>query len=314
MSTFWKKVLISLFGLVIISIFVGRVFEETVQEGMPFTPMIVSMANQAQTVATDATQIGMQVIKSISDKIGIALGVSQRGANAAQELARDTAISSRESGERAGYATAAGADRRGNSVLNETTKNIHAGMDTAQKTSIFTLGQLKDTLRTLRLYFIITTILGVAILLGKYVGEVIGWFFNAIKCGFIYLSKFNSCALWYLLDIISWFIYWICYFIPWGFLDLFFMSWISEIDEEAEPLYFRRNVWNPLMDLLDEFDCAFYEIFGFYIIHFKENVKDKCFNCDMVKFPNTPDLSNREGIRDAYNEYGAGLFGGILRA
>ena len=68
------------------------------------------------------------------------------------------------------------------------------------------------------------------------------------------------------------------------------------------------------MDLLDEFDCAFYEIFGFYIIHFKENVKDKCFNCPMVKFPNTPDLSNRQGIRDAYNEYGAGLIGGIFRA
>jgi len=314
MSTFWKKVLISLFGLVIISIFVGRVFEETVQEGV--TPLPVTMANQAVIVAADATQIGLQSAEMVTDAVTFGAETSLATANAAQEAAQRATIATAATGQRGAIAATETAQNTTNFVADELTKNLHAGMDTAQKSSIFTLGQLKDTLRTLMWRTIMITILGVAILLGKYVFFVIGWFFNAIKCGFIYLSKFNSCALWYLLDIISWFIYWICYFIPWGFLDLFFMSWISEIDEDDDikPWYFWRNVWKPLMDLLDEFDCAFYEIFGFYIIHFKENVKDKCFNCDMVKFPNTPDLSNREGIRDAYNEYGAGLIGGIFRA
>jgi len=309
MSTFWKKVLISLFGLVIISIFVGRVFEETVQEGV--TPLPVTMANQAVNVVADATQIGLQSAEMVTDAVTFGAETSLETANAAQELARDVTLAGQEAARDATLATAAAADRRGNSVLNETTKNIHAGMDTAQKTSIFTLGQLKDTLRTLMWRTIMITILGVAILLGKYVFFVIGWFFNAIKCGFIYLSKFNSCALWYLLDIISWFIY---YFYVFWFWLLDQILFIIDGSGKNNPNLMQNIFVKPLMDLLDEFDCAFYEIFGFYIIHFKENVKDKCFNCDMVKFPNTPDLSNREGIRDAYNEYGAGLFGGIFRA
>lgn len=312
MSTFWKKVLISLFGLVIISIFVGRVFEETVQEGIGDES--VNYADAARSALADGVEMGFDIAEVARDAVTFGAETSLETTNAAQEAARDVTIATQEAARDAAIATAAAANRQGNLVVGETGDAIQAGMDTAQKSTYFTLGQLKDTLRTLMWRTIMITILGVAILLGKYVGLVIWWFANATWCGITYLSKFNSCALWYLLDIISWFIYWICYFIPWGFLDLFFMSWISEIDEEAEPWYFWKNVWKPLMDLLDEFDCAFYEIFGFYIIHFKENVKDKCFNCPMVKFPKTPDLSNREGIRDAYNEYGAGLIGGIFRA
>lgn len=306
MSTFWKKVLISLFGLVIISIFVGRVFEETVQEGLVMMPQFM-LKNVTDKAAQISTKI-WQIITSIQSKIAVALGVSQRGAIATAAGAQRGAIATAAGGQRGVIATAAATDRRVNSALNETTKNIHAATDTAQKTAISIQAQLFARLRELRLYFIITIILGVAILLGKYVFLVIGWFFNAIKCGFIYLSKFNSCALWYLLDIISWFIY-LCYCFPFWLLDQLLR--LAQVDD---PNLMQNIFVKPLMDLLDEFDCAFYEIFGFYIIHFKENVKDKCFNCPMVKFPNTPDLSNRQGIRDAYNEYGAGWFGGILRA
>jgi hypothetical protein len=314
MSTFWKKVLISLFGLVIISIFVGRVFEETVQEGMPFTPMVVSMANQVQNVAADTIKTIMGIKRSITAKIYAAVGVSQRGAIATAAGAQRGAIATQEAARDTTLATAAATNRQGNFVAGETGDAIQASTSTAHKTAISIQAQLLARLRELRLFFIITTILGVAILLGKYVGLVIGWFFNAIKCGFIYLSKFNSCALWYLLDIISWFIYYFYVFWFWLLDQILFI--IDGIDGSSKnnPNFMQNIFVNPLMDLLDDFDCAFYEIFGFYIIHFKENVKDKCFNCPMVKFPNTPDLSNREGIRDAYNEYGAGLFGGILRA
>ena len=150
------------------------------------------------------------------------------------------------------------------------------------------------------------TIIGMLIILGVYVWNVMMWFVNSTICFFRFMSLFNSCALWYLLDIISWFIYYIFYFIPWGFLDLFFMSWISEVNDDTEKWFFYYNVWEPLMQVLDDFDCLFYEIFGFYIIHFKRNVKDKCFVCEMPKFPPFPNLFDKNGIKKAYNEYGLG--------
>ena len=51
MSTFWKKLLISILGLVIISIFVCRVFEETDKEGM--TPFPFSLTEAARSAAAD---------------------------------------------------------------------------------------------------------------------------------------------------------------------------------------------------------------------------------------------------------------------
>ena len=54
MSTFWKKLLISILGLVIISIFVCRVFEETVQEGFP--DVAVNIANAARSAAADTKE------------------------------------------------------------------------------------------------------------------------------------------------------------------------------------------------------------------------------------------------------------------
>ena len=306
MSTFWKKVLISLFGLVIISIFVCRVFEETVQEGMPdVVPNIVD-------AGLNRTEAGIDLafdIAATGQRATIAgAATGQRATIAGQQAARDIAIAGQESGERAGYAAAAAANRQGNFVAGETGDAIQFGADTAQKGSYFALGQMWDTLRTLKWFFIMTTILGVLILIGKYVGLVIVWFFSAIKCGFIYLSKFNSCFFWYLLDIISWIIY-LFYCFPFWLLDQLFSRNIGD-----DPNLIQNIFVNPLMDLLDDIDCAFYEIFGFYIIHFKENVKDRCFDCKMPDFPPPPDLTNREGIKKAYNEYGAGLIGGIFRA
>ena len=306
MSTFWKKVLISLFGLVIISIFVGRVFEETVQEGIGDES--VNYADAARSALADGVEMGFDIAEVARDAVTFGAETSLETTIATQEATRDAVIATQEATRDAALATAAAANRQGNLVVGETGDVIQAGMDTAQKSTYFTLGQLKDTLRTLMWRTIMITILGVAILLGKYVGLVIWWFANATWCGITYLSKFNSCALWYLLDIISWFIY-LIYCFPFWFLDQVISRNIGD-----DPNLIQNIFVNPLMDLLDEFDCAFYEIFGFYIIHFKENVKDKCFNCPMVKFPKTPDLSNREGIRDAYNEYGAGLIGGIFRA
>ena len=67
MSTFWKKLLISILGLVIISIFVCRVFEETVQEGFP--DVAVNIANAARSAAADTTELIMGITRSITAKI-----------------------------------------------------------------------------------------------------------------------------------------------------------------------------------------------------------------------------------------------------
>ena len=67
MSTFWKKLLISILGLVIISIFVCRIFEETVQEGFVMQPQFL-LKQATDTAAQISTKI-WQLVTSVKDAL-----------------------------------------------------------------------------------------------------------------------------------------------------------------------------------------------------------------------------------------------------
>jgi hypothetical protein len=300
MSTFWKKLLISILGLVIISIFVCRVFEETVQEGFP--DVVVNIANAARSAAADTTELIMGITRSITAKIQAIAASADRKVISA----RDNLIASLRYAKRT--AMNVGRDIRNRAIdasaraWQSAQRNFLFTASTGQRIGLFTKQGLLNIYNWMKLL----SIIGMLIILGGYLWNVMMWFVNSTICFFRFMSLFNSCALWYFLDIISWFIYYILYFIPWGIMDLFFMSWISEVNDDIEKWFFYYNVWEPLMQVLDDFDCLFYEIFGFYIIHFKRNVKDKCFVCEMPKFPPFPNLFDKNGIKKAYNEYGLG--------
>ena len=300
MSTFWKKLLISILGLVIISIFVCRIFEETVQEGFVMQPQFL-LKQATDTAAQISTKI-WQLVTSVKDALTAAGASAQRKTISAKDnilASLRAATTNARNAMRDIRHRAIDASARAWQSLQ---RNLLFTASTGQRIGLFTKQGVLNIYNWMKLL----SIIGMLIILGGYLWNVMMWFVNSTICFFRFMSLFNSCALWYFLDIISWFIYYILYFIPWGIMDLFFMSWISEVNDDTEKWFFYYNVWEPLMQVLDDFDCLFYEIFGFYIIHFKRNVKDKCFVCEMPKFPPFPNLFDKNGIKKAYNEYGLG--------
>ena len=95
MSTFWKKLLISILGLVIISIFVCRVFEETDKEGM--TPFPFSLTEAARSTASDIASKVWQLVTSAKDALTAAGASAQRKTIAVGQSIQDKAIAAKQS-------------------------------------------------------------------------------------------------------------------------------------------------------------------------------------------------------------------------
>tara|TARA_B100001173_G_scaffold309393_1_gene321610 strand:+ start:4856 stop:5770 length:915 start_codon:yes stop_codon:yes gene_type:complete len=297
MSTFWKKLLISILGLVIISIFVCRIFEETVQEGFP--DVVVNIANAAANRVAQLTGFIQRITASIKQGLISAKDTIQRKAIEARRRLETRIRNARNQAiDRAARAAKEMRDRARSAYAN-IQRNYLFGMGTAQRVKMVSWQGLLNIYNWMKLL----TIIGMLIILGGYLWEVMVWFVNSVICSFRFITLFNSCAFWYILDIISWIVY-LIYSFPFWLLDQLISRNVDA--DEMDDNFFQNIFVKSLMELLDEFDCIFFEVFGFYLIHFKRNVMKKCFVCEMPKFPPFPDLFDKDGIKKAYNKYGLG--------
>lgn len=295
MSTFWKKLLISILGLVIISIFVCRIFEETVQEGLG--DEVMNMANVAANRVAQLTGFIQRLTASIVKKISDIQASASRKYHATAEKIRDRLSDAKNRAiDRSARAAKEIRDRSRSAYAN-IQRNYLFGMGTGQRVALFS----KQTFLNVYNWMKLLTMIGMLIILGGYVWEVMVWFVNSVICSFRFITLFNSCAFWYILDIISWIVYLLYSFTFW-LLDQLISRNVDEMDDN----FFQNIFVKSLMELLDEFDCIFFEVFGFYLIHFKRNVMKQCFVCEMPKFPPFPDLFDKDGIKKAYNRYGLG--------
>lgn len=292
----WKKILLSILGLIIITVFVYTIFEENLQEGLGDEAAIAITSAQGtiQRTIRSITANIFNFAKIMMDKAAFAFSSSQRTALAAQEAGRDAVNASQEAGRDATIA--------GQATLQRTTIDIRRSIMLKLSTLRITLGQKLSSVisrwNTLQGWMTLFGILGVVILVGKWIYKVLRWFVMSVVCGIQFLGKFNSCFFWYLLDIIGNIIYFISYFFFCGLWD--FLIWTFGGGED----FLYNLYWKPMMDGIKAIDCYFFDLTGVHLIHFNDNIIKKCYNCNPGPFPRFPNIFSQSGIKNAIKEYG----------
>lgn len=300
MNKVWKQTLISILGLTIITIAVFYIFEDNVREGALADMPMTLAKNAADTIYQGTNLITNAVVAmaaaTMRQKNAI-IATIQRRVNAAREEASRLRIAAvKEAKDSARFAANKASDTAAR-LKATIQRNYMFGARTAMnRTQYFFY-----ILNTIKNWMQLLTIIAVVCILGGYLYKVMEWFVRSIICGFTFLTQFNACFLWYLLDIIGWIIYTFIECIIWIFDSLF------EFANLGDNLI-RDNVFRPILDAMKEFDCYFYDLTGFHLFHYSENITKKCYKCKMPPFPPFPNLFAKDGIKKAFNEYGLGSF------
>jgi hypothetical protein len=289
------KLLIISIGLILITLFVTKYFDEPVQEGM--TPLITMLGNTmtppviGSFVNSVITKI-KDASKAISDKISFATAASSRAGYAAQEGTRDVAIAGAESGDRKFSLAVNTMDRQ---VKDITTKT----MDISARL----LAKLRAAYQWGKSLSIVLMIVGVALLLGGYVWEVMKWIGQFAVCTYEMLANFNSCFFYFFLDIVGYVLY-----LPFSIMFYLFRSGIETYysdckKEDYPPIYnIERDMWAAIYWL----DCQIYDLLGFHVFHYSDEVLDRCYKCKIGPFPPFPNLFSYAGWVKAIKKYNLG--------
>jgi len=120
----------------------------------------------------------------------------------------------------------------------------------------------KSTMKTISRVF---GIFKKVFLVFAFFGSVFTWCFKNITCGLEMFMNFRQCFLWYLLEIIGQTLY----------LPIRFLVWILNIKP------WEKYVW----DKIQLGDCAFFDLTGFHIIHYSDDILKRCYKCNPGPFP-----------------------------
>ncbi len=218
---------------------------------------------------------------------------------AAQEGARDIAIAGAESGDRKFSLAVNTMDRQ---VKDITTKAMDISARLMAK-----LRAAYEWAKTLKFWLMIV---GIFLLLGGYIVEVFIWLFaiptkKSKKKGFIYclfkmFSNFNSCFFYFFLDIVGYVLY-----LPFSIMFYLFRSGIETYysdckKEDYPPIYnIEKDMWAAIYWL----DCQIYDLLGFHVFHYSDEILDRCYGCSAGPFPPFPNLFSPSGWVKAVRKY-----------
>lgn len=105
--------------------------------------------------------------------------------------------------------------------------------------------------------------------------EKIGQGFQAlgtnIKCAFEKIVSLPTCMMWYMLDVFGRILYFPINFIVW---------WISKMGI-PEIAIIEKEMWK----LLEQLDQIIHSATGVHIIHFPDDVINRCYKCKTIPFP-----------------------------
>lgn len=106
----------------------------------------------------------------------------------------------------------------------------------------------------------------------KKIGQSFKALGSNIMCGFKKIKSLPDCMMWYMLQVLGKILYFPINFFLWLFAR-FGMPQLREAE---------REVWKQLENL----DKLFHKTAGFHIIHFPDDVVEKCYKCKgLVPFP-----------------------------
>lgn len=111
----------------------------------------------------------------------------------------------------------------------------------------------------------------------KNVGKAFRALFSNIICGFKKIVSLPSCMQWYMLQVFGKIVYTICPTI----IPMFFVSLGSKKAYRSLKAM-EKTVW----DNLENLDRTIYKNAGFHIIHYSDEIVNKCYKCKgLVSFP-----------------------------
>ena len=92
-----------------------------------------------------------------------------------------------------------------------------------------------------------------------------------VTCGITRATKFKSCMIYYMLDLIASFLYAITVR-----LVVFLVELLSLGVLDLQPVV--DEIW----DIVESVDRAIFKVAGFHVAHYPESVTSECYNCDMI--------------------------------
>ena len=103
-----------------------------------------------------------------------------------------------------------------------------------------------------------------------YIPSIFLWIFSYIKCGIKFILNIPKCYQWYGLETIGHILY----------SPFMFSFW-----------YFEATGWEKFMwKNIEELDCMFHTYTGYHIIHYTDDIRDKCYTCCTEDFPTFPKM------------------------
>ena len=91
-----------------------------------------------------------------------------------------------------------------------------------------------------------------------------------MKCGIKFLLNFPNCYGWYFLESIGKFLY----------IPIMFMFWYFELEKLEDQMWY----------YIEELDCMFHDFTGYHLIHYSDDITDRCYKCCTDDFPILPDM------------------------
>ena len=280
------KTFVSILGIIIITFFVYFLFrEKPLREGIPpFTiPPDVILPNMLTDQVQDArTQLNFTVtnVKSTVDSLRTnAITIAKAAAAKAQTIAvaaksQATAMKNAAAAQATAMknAAAAKATAMKNAAAAQATATKNAATakaDGARNTAIINskaeLRHKKSARTTMSTINRVFGIFKKVFLVFAFFGSVFTWCFKNITCGLEMFMNFRQCFFWYLLEIIGQTLY----------LPIRFLVWILSIQS------WEKYTW----DKIQAADCAFFDLTGIHVIHYSEDILQRCYKCNPGPFP-----------------------------
>jgi len=108
------------------------------------------------------------------------------------------------------------------------------------------------------------------------VPDIVKWSGIVFKCGITKIFNLPYCFFWYFIEMLCWVIY----------LPFRFIFWL--VDGLLGTCIVKQE--HELWCYLDDLDKLIYESYGFHLIHYQDEVMNKCYTCQIPRFPVLPEF------------------------
>jgi len=280
------KTFVSILGIIIITFFVYFLFKEKpIREGIPpftippdvivpnmLTDQVQDARSQLNFMATNLKGTvnslktnAITMARAAAAKAQTAAIAAKSQATAMKNAAASKAIAMKNAAASKAIAMKNAATAQATATKNAASAQATATKNTAMLESKAEMRHKKSSRTTISTITRVFSIFKKVFMVFAFFGSVFTWSFKNITCGLEMFMNFRQCFFWYLLEIIGQTLY----------LPIRFLVWILGIQK------WEKYTW----DKIQAADCAFFDLTGIHIIHYSEDILNRCYKCNPGPFP-----------------------------